>query len=151
MKKYWMIALAALGVVLMLIPTFLKDDKSEKGEKSEETSLEFYSERMEERLEALLESAQGVGKVRVILTLDSTREKVLAVNEEYSKDNYSAEYVIVNSQNEEEGIMIKEIYPKIRGVAVVCDGGDDPNVKMRVIELISAALGIPSNKIAVSP
>jgi stage III sporulation protein AG len=62
----------------------------------------------------------------------------------------ASEYVIVNGGDGEEPVLISELYPRVRGVAVVCTGGKNAEVKNRVTELIAAALGISVNKIAVS-
>ena len=39
---------------------------------------------------------------------------------------------------------------KIIGAAVICEGGNDPAVKAQIVRLLSAALGLPTNKIEVS-
>lgn len=41
--------------------------------------------------------------------------------------------------------------PRVRGVAIVCRGCEDSNVKLRIVMLASGALGIASDKIFVSP
>ena len=38
---------------------------------------------------------------------------------------------------------------KVTGAAVICSGGDDPIVSGKVIRLLSAALGLSSNRIEV--
>ena len=40
--------------------------------------------------------------------------------------------------------------PNICGVAVVCTGGGDPAVAKELVNLISSAYGVPSNKIYVA-
>ena len=39
---------------------------------------------------------------------------------------------------------------KICGIAVVCDGGGDPNVQLRIHNMLSALFQIPSTKISVT-
>ena len=95
-------------------------------------------------------SASGVGDAHVVVTLDRTGEFVFAQNEDENENSKSTDYVIVNSGEGEEAVLISEIYPKVRGVAVVCTGGNNAAVKKKVTELISSALGISSSKIAVS-
>ncbi|MBE6714527.1 MAG: hypothetical protein E7575_04475 [Ruminococcaceae bacterium] len=153
LKKYKIWALAALGVLLMILPGLISrgSDKVSTDADNTRESPELYSERIEAELEELLSAAEGVGRVQVVVTLESTDERVLAQNESYSDSSYSTDYVIVGSSGSEEGIILKEIYPKVRGVAVVCDGGANTETKLRIIELISAALGISKGKIAVSP
>ena len=38
---------------------------------------------------------------------------------------------------------------KIISAAVICDGGNDPYVAAKVVRLLSAALGLPTNRIEV--
>ena len=51
----------------------------------------------------------------------------------------------------EDGTALAEtIYqPQVRGVAVLCEGGDDVGVAARITELVSALLDLPSNRICV--
>ena len=39
----------------------------------------------------------------------------------------------------------------VRGVAIVCTGGDDANTKLLLTELICALFGIPSSSVSVVP
>ena len=47
-------------------------------------------------------------------------------------------------------VLINEIYPQIRGVAIVCTNGDNVQIQKKVTELISASLGISSGRITVA-
>ena len=42
------------------------------------------------------------------------------------------------------------IEPKVRGVVIVCDGGDDPVVAARVLEAVTKSLSISSDKVCVT-
>ena len=53
-------------------------------------------------------------------------------------------YNILGSSNSTYGI-----YPSIRGVAISCTNGDNDEVKNRINKLVSAYLGIPSNRIEI--
>ena len=39
--------------------------------------------------------------------------------------------------------------PKVCGAAIVCEGGGDVRVAVRITELVSALLDLPSNRICV--
>ena len=147
-KKHLLIVGAVFGIVLLLIPKFTSAEKS--NEINESTEVVYYSEKLEKKIKDLICSAEGVGEASVVITLDGTGELVYAQNEEHGKEDSNADYVIVKTDDGEKAVLISEIYPKVRGVAVVCSGGNDSKIKTRVTELISAALGIPANKIAVS-
>ena len=42
------------------------------------------------------------------------------------------------------------IEPKVRGVVIVCDGGDDPLVVSRVLDAVTKALNISSDKVCIT-
>lgn len=147
-KKYWIIGAAVLGVLLMILPSFFEKKNDVPTPQKEETV--YYSQILEEKLTSLIKAASGVGDARVVVTLDSSTQSVFATNEKTDEKSRAVEYVIINGQEGDEAVPVKEIYPKVRGVAVVCTGGANAEVKKRVTELISAALGISANKIAVS-
>ena len=45
---------------------------------------------------------------------------------------------------------VKEKMPVIGGIGIVCKGGGDPTVQKKLLDLISAAFGISSNKIYIA-
>ena len=47
-------------------------------------------------------------------------------------------------------MLLKVIEPNIRGVAIVCDGGENAAVRENIINAVSAVLDIKTNKISVS-
>ncbi len=148
-KKYWLIGAAVLGILLMILPSVLpKNEEKDSKEQREETV--YYSRILEEKLTELITAAEGVGEAKVVVTLDSSTQSVWATNERTDEKSLAVEYVIIKGSEGDEPVPIKEIYPKVRGVAVVCSGGGNSEVKKRVTELICAALGLSANKIAVS-
>ena len=58
----------------------------------------------------------------------------------------SVEYVYL----EDSTTKTKEIQPVIRGVLVVCEGGDDPVVAQTVTQAVTRALDISSAKVCVT-
>ncbi len=130
-----------IGVILIAIPT----SKSEEKETASVTDISYYSSELETKLTELLLEVEGIEKANVFITLENTGKQVLAEN----KSSSSAEYVIINNAESEEGIKLTEIYPTVRGVAVVCTNGNSVAVKEKITSLISSALGIPTNRITV--
>ena len=51
------------------------------------------------------------------------------------------EYVIIEQDGEDSGLIIKTLMPVYRGVAVSCEGGGSSVVKNEVTKLVTAALG----------
>ncbi len=134
----------------MILPNFFDKEKDESQVTIGGEDVTYYSEKLEGKIKDLICKSKGVGNATVVVSLDTTGEYVWAENESEGNGSTLSEYVIVNRNDNEETVLIKEIYPKVRGVAVVCDGGNNAEIKNRITSLISAALGIPANKIAVS-
>ncbi len=145
-------ALLTVGVLFLLVP----NDGTKKNEDTSRTLVEVstYTEKLESRLCELCSHMSGVGEVRVFVTLECGSETVYAENRSESYDStlssYTSDYLIIDKGDGTSPVSVKEIYPQIRGVAVVCDGGDIPRVKTKLISLLSASLGIPTSKISVS-
>lgn len=99
-----------------------------------ESALARYTETEEERISALLNAIDGVRSARVMLTFESGSEYV------YDTGGYSRS----------DPLLLEEHPPKVCGVAVVCVGGNDPEVKMKVIDLLCSLYGISSARVSVA-
>lgn len=143
-----------IGIVGMLLLGLSEAAPREKKTESAET--QSYSElctELEERTERIISSIDGAGNCKVMITLKNSNESVYAKNsqENGSDGNYSrdSEYVLYDGENGESPVLIKEYYPEVRGVVVVCSGADNVAVRENVINCISALYGIPTTKISV--
>ncbi|MBR6917518.1 MAG: hypothetical protein IKN38_04975 [Clostridia bacterium] len=83
---------------------------------------------------------------KVLLTLDTSEEYVLAKDLERNGDYIKS----VTVGSESGGIELYVVSPRVRGVAVVCSGGDKPAVRKKIVSLICASLGIASSKVSVA-
>ena len=136
-----------IGVLLLLFGPYLSETNTsgDLDTVNDRQSVQYYTEHMEERIEKLCCQIRGIGEAHVLLTLDGSAEYIYAEN----SGPTAREYVILQGSDTENPLLVKEIYPEIRGVAVVCTHGDDSAVRLAVTELLSAALGIPSSCIRV--
>ena len=140
-SKLIIIGAAALGIILMLMSS--NTEHSEQKETPEYTEIGFYTTYLDERIIDLCNSIYGVSETKVFLTLDTSSEYI------YQGDGVS-DFLILSSEEGETAVKLCEIYPRVRGIAVVCEGGDSPRIKETVTALLSAALGLPTNKIKVA-
>ncbi len=138
---YAVIALVCIALLLLMNSSSEKESNIEGNEiKAGDT---YYKDTLEKQLEGIVSKIEGVGKVTVMITVDST---------------YSFEYVTDKSEKESETVIIgnKEALisrianPKISGVLVVCEGGDSVKIKEKVIGAVSTVLDIPYNKVYVA-
>ncbi len=145
------IALALVGVMLIMLSELVP--KSEK-KQEESVSYESYISALEDKTEELISSINGVGRCKVMITLKNTNESVFAKNieENSNSGNYSKsdEYVLYEGQEGKTPVLIKEYFPDIQGVAVVCDGADNKVVRESIADSISSLYGISVSKISIS-
>ena len=154
-KYKYVIAVLVTGILLMGFPS--GEDKNK--EKSVSDTVKFNIEAFEMRIENALSECEGVGKVNVILSIESGPEKIYAKEEKQSEKKETGEVresdrdmkpsIISEGNGHEVPVLVKERYPKFRGAAVVCEGADDIEVQKSVIEMISSLTGLSSDRISV--
>lgn len=149
------IAVGLIGVILIAMSDiFAKDEKSTSSEATNDTSYSNYTNELEEKLCNIISSMDGVGECKVMITLENSKENVYATDNENKTDSDSEsskdEYVIYDSDNGETPVLIKEYYPKIQGVSVVCSGGDNIVVKEQIINTVTSLFNISTNRVSVS-
>ncbi len=113
--------------------------------------------RLCETLEALIEQMHGAGAAKAMITFEAGEETVYAADKDTSQpvgETDSAKektsYVILKNGNSETGLRIKELCPRVRGVAVVCEGGANAVVKAQVIQMVIALFDIKSTQVSVA-
>ena len=153
------ILLLAVGLFALIL-SFGTTKQSEKSAEPELPSAGgFYTvDQLEDRLTALVSSIEGVGRVRVMVTLENDGERVYLRDRESellsdpsgrASVDRKEDSVIIKNGSSEQGILIKTAEPKIRGVAVVCDGGDDPAVRTRIVDTVTALFSVSSARVSV--
>ena len=133
----------------------------------EEDALLSYAFRLERSLEELLCTMDGVGKVRVMVTLESSGEAVVekdvnTVREGSTEvDSAGGSRNTTNLNDVEETIYqdtgqgngtpyIKKILsPRVEGVVISAQGGGNAEIVQNITEAIQSLLGIDEHKIKV--
>lgn len=184
-KKDNLIVLVLAGVLLFIIalPT---EDNRENAAKDNKTNIndndsgkeaaagsgdygngqDEYSAQLEARLEEILSGVEGVGKVRVMVTLASSEELVLEKDKPSSRtqtnetDSSGGTRIITQMENDEETVyitegsdsspyVVKTIVPQVEGVVVVAEGCGRGSIDKNVTEIVQALFGIEAHKVKV--
>lgn len=152
-KNKILIAAGIVGILLILLSE-ISTPSAKKETEVTKTDYTAYVNELDEKLNSLISSIEGVGKCRVMITLKSTSESIYAKNIQNSQSDSSAsqnsEYVIYDGKDGDSPILLQENFPQIEGIAIVCSGGDNVAVKERVIQCVSSLFNISSNRISVS-
>lgn len=152
----FVLLIAALGAFLLALPT--GEHGGESGVVSQTSDGEAAVRQMEENMEEILSKMSGVGRVDVMLTVQSGRELVLASDTtlRYSgspqtPDDYdrSSEIVTISGGTGNDVVVTQERSAQYRGALIVCDGGDSDTVRLRIVEAVAALTGLGADRIAV--
>lgn len=139
-----------VGILFMIVPGKLlgSEDRGEVQEVVEQGSS------VQQELEEILSFIKGAGTVRVMLKELSGEETIYEVNEDISvsdsSTNTKIDVITITDQNRNEHGLIKQVNPpKYQGAVILCQGGDDPSVKLAITDAVSKITGLGADKIAV--
>jgi len=134
-------AVLLVGILLMIF-----------GENSDKANMEgdsftenpyFEVQELEKRLAGLCGRIVGTSDVSVMITLEKGKEQLYAQNTEGAEN---MEFVKVSS-----GLVpTAERMPVVRGVAVVCPGGENASLQLQLTNLICALFGIPAGSVSIA-
>lgn len=144
-KLLWLLLLA--GLLLLLLP-----GGGEEGEAEQEQGSWNYSlEETEARLAQTLSKIDGAGEVTVMLTVQDSPRKVLAEDRDQEEQGERSETVVLSRGSSlQETVTVQEVLPRYQGALLVCPGGDDPEVRLKLTEATAALTGLGSDKISIS-
>ncbi len=143
------------------------DRMSEHKQSSTEDQGENYVEAWERKLEETLIYIEGVGQVKVLITLKESEQKVFArdgtedstVTAEADASGGSRRTTqtkivkntvyTVDERGQDVPCVIKTITPAVEGVVVIAQGAGRPQVRQNIIEAIQVLFDIDMNKITI--
>lgn len=156
-KLFILMGLGLLGILLLCGSEFIKMPVTEEKQTVQTDTQSEYCEALEQKLQGVLSKTQGAGRVEVMITLQSSDEKIYATDEKtnykssqsVTERTYDEQYVLADGNSDTGGIVLKTNAPEIKGVIVVCDGGDNSAVANQITNAVCASLGIQSNCVSV--
>ena len=150
LERYgYVLLVVAVGIVLLLWPQ--GGEKPKTNTAQETVQGEFDLEEFEEKLAKTISQIQGAGEAQVVLSLQSSSRQVLAQDKEQGSqgDSSTTTVTVSRGSGSQEVVPLQTVAPQFRGALVVCPGGDDPQVRLAVMEAVSAVTGLGSNHISV--
>ena len=156
LKRYKYVALtAALGIVLLLLPG--ENEKKQEGG-APDAAEDFDRTALQEEMEEILSSPDGVGHLKLMLTVDGGSAYELARDEAQTQKRggedtgertQKSEAVVLGSGASAEVVVTRSRFPAFIGALVVCEGGDRAEVRLRVTQAVAALTGLSSERITV--
>ena len=171
-SKKIIICIGILGIALIFISELFKTNNAKKVTASTSatasSSTYEYVAQLENNLKELISSIKGAGNTRVMVTLENSEETVYATEEKKNKeatedksdgqlskkresDDCEKKYITVrDADGTERALSVTQIQPTVKGVVVVCDGGNIPEVQQKITDAIKTALNITSKRVYVT-
>lgn len=169
----YLVAVFIVGILLLIVSnsfTVKPDDIKviDLADPSEQAAVESgYESGLERRMEDALSRVEGVGNVKVMITLAYGRETIVGADnvtsnssskesdagggsrETISNSNEDKTIIITGKNGESKPLVLKEVEPKVEGVIIVAEGGDDIYVKDALTRAAATILGLELNKVQI--
>lgn len=151
-KYKYLLLICLTGVALMLLP---------EGEQEMPVAAPAASEaptELESRLCALLEEMEGVGKAKVLLTVESGEETDYAYDstdtetrtESGGSISSQSELVTLSESGGQKPVPLRTWSPQYRGAVVICQGGGSAAVRLAVTQVVQSLTGLTADRIVIS-
>ena len=142
-KYKYPILVVLVGLGLMLLPGKSEPEPQQPAETVQSPDLEA-------RLAAILAQIDGVGQVRVLLTEETGRENVYQTDIQTDTDRRSEDTVLVeDASRTENGLIRRTLEPTYRGAVILCQGADQPSVRLAIVEAVRCVTGLGADRISV--
>ena len=155
------VILGLAGVALIFVSSLFRSQNSTSS--SDETAaesgvwedVESYRERLTQELGNMVSSIEGAGRTKLMLTLDGTIRSIYATDSdiqtrESSSGSEKKSYVVVRRKDgTEQALTIGQLMPVVKGVLVLCEGGNDEGVVKQIQAAVAAAVRLSTSHICV--
>ncbi|MBR3592812.1 MAG: hypothetical protein IKL46_08165 [Clostridia bacterium] len=161
----YLIIIGLCGIGLIFISSlFGGEDESAKGFDNTNTyTVEEYSEILKKDIENIVKGITGDQNPTVVITLESgIRYSYASADEtdmssstgsttDQSSESKKQSYITVKTADGgEQALVVTEIMPEVRGVAIICKGGNLKTTADKIKNAVTAALNITSKRVYIS-
>ena len=156
------LAVGAIGILLLLLPSIFSKNYEKSSNNKSDFNAEEYRKDLEKDVKKIVTEITGDKKATVVITLQNGIKYSYAddikddtsisggENSEESKRRESSHITVKNASGDEKALIITENMPEVRGVAVICTGGEDEYTADIIINSITATLNITSKRVYVA-
>ncbi|MBQ4119134.1 MAG: hypothetical protein IJD45_01945 [Clostridia bacterium] len=159
-----LVIVGILGILLIFISSLFTEKEEVKAtELDMGISSTEYREQLETDVKKIVSKITGNKNVTVIVTLESGMRYKYADIKEGSTEDKSEESTKLSSSESKQGyitvktadggeqaLLVTTQMPEIRGVAIVCIGGDNELIAEKIENTVTAALNITSQRVSIA-
>lgn len=148
-----LIGLIICSVYFTLFTGSGKTDTNNDISTEEFTTSEEYVDYLENKLCNVLSKISGVGNVSAIITLETGFTYEYATDTETKTTTSGSNETSITTDTiiivDGEPVVIKEIYPVIKGVVIVAEGSEDFKIKMDIMQAVVTILEVDESEITI--
>ena len=160
-----LIILGVAGILLIFVSSLF----SGGSEKSKDTSVdtactaEQYRATLEQDIKNIVTGITGDKKPTVVITLESgirysyasadetdTSSSTGSSNDHSSESKKQSYITVKDASGGEKALVVTEIMPEVRGVAIICSGGNQEAICEKIKNAVTAALNITTKRVYIS-
>lgn len=147
-RKYrYGILVVLLGIVLMCLPS---RNKIAADPAPSAVTLENEDCRLETTLASILSQIKGAGKVEVLLTEAKGAETMYQADTNSGSETNRQDTVIVTGSDRAQTGLVRQVNPpSYLGAIVVCQGADNAQVRLAIVQAVSSVTGLGADHITV--
>lgn len=153
------------GMLLICISSFAGTGKSEKKTVPEGDAVTAaeYRDSLEQSVAKVVEGITGSRNATVVITLESgirysyadisegaTANKTESNAESTSSEQKQSYITVKSADGGEQALLVTTEMPEVRGVAIVCEGGDNEQIREKIQNAVTAALNITSKRVYIA-
>lgn len=102
------------------------------------------------QLKQILMQIDGVGNVELILSISAGEKTIYQTDENQTNGALRTETVIITDSNRNQKPVITQVQPiTYRGAIIVCQGADNQQTKLVIVEAVSRLTGLGADCISV--
>ena len=159
-----LVAVGLIGILLIFLSTCVsQDEETEKNQVAVSLSAEEYRSALEESVRKIVADITGDTNSTVLVTLESGVRYSYADSTESNSSNTESDgggtqihnsthsYITVRTADGgEQALLITELMPEVRGVAIICNGGDNEKIAQKIKGAVTAAFNITSKGVYIA-
>lgn len=136
------ILILLLGLLLLALPGKTARTQPEAAEPTEPPGLTI----QEARLESLLSQIKGAGQVRVMLSLQAGEQTQYQTDSDGTQEST----VLYSAGSGSQRALVRQVSgPQYRGAVIVCQGADQAQVKLALVQAVASVTGLGADQITV--
>lgn len=166
-KNPKILVIVGLGGILLIFLSSLFTSKPKAT--ADESSLqptytaEQYCQMLENDIKDIVSGITGDKSPTVVITLESgikysyasadetdTSSSTGSTNDQSSQSKKQSYITVKTADGGEQALIVAEIMPEIRGVAIICNGGNNQAVAEKIKNAVISALNITSKRVYIS-